>query len=329
MVGKLLKFITVCVLIFVAFRIGQVFALADPDVIRLESITRYDDVAVTGDMFILVEYTLEYVVLPNENISQGWLGRLLDVGGAGQLASVQPFAGAAIPDLGYSRGTYGFYFATEPTITGTLRVTLEGNPTLSPTPAGLTSDSITQRAAADLAPDLRAQAIRFEDIWNVDLVSPISGGVNRYTQINGEEYFSSALPNLRNLAPDMFVLQTRTLEVPDRSFDTTYTAGRFAIWNGTPIQTAFQNFATFLGTSETVARFVIALFFAVLIAAIVGLSEAVRETDFTIAIQIWVGYLVMFCGFWLGMVTVQVLGLMLVIPVVIMAVQWNLNRTNA
>ena len=328
MIGKLLKFAIFCVIVAAAFRLGQVFALADPDVIRLESISRYDGVAVTGDMFILVEYTLDYAVLPTENISQGWLGRLIDQGGAGQLASVQPFAGAGIPDLGYSRGTYGFYFATAPTITGTLQVTFEGNPSLSPTPNGISSDSITQRSASDLAPDLRAEAVRFEDIWDVDLISPVSDGVNRYTA-DGEDYFTSALPNLRSVSPDMFVLQSIQPEIPDRTVDSAYANSRFAVWDGTFIKTGFESLATALDTSETVVRFILALVIAVVVMAIVGGVEWLKETEYTVTLQIWLGYMVMFGGYWLGLVTVQVLGMLLVVPIVVMAIQWNLNRTSA
>lgn len=328
MLGKLLKLALFCGIVVAAFQLGQVFALADPDTIRLEQITRYDDVAISGDMFILVEYTLEYAVLPTENISQGWLGRLIDVGGSGQLASVQPFAGGDIPDLGYSRGAYGFYFQDEPAITGTLRVTLEGNPSLSPTPTGIFSESVIQRSAADLAPDLRAMAIRFEDIWNVDLISPVSGGVNRYTS-SGEHYFSSALPNLRNLAPDMFTLQSVQMDVPDRTVDTVYTNGRIALLDGTPLDSGFESLADFLNVSEAVARFIVAFALAIAVAALVGRAEWIKEAEYATTLQIWCGYIVLCGGFWLGLVTIQVLGLLLVIPIVVMAIQWNLNRTGA
>jgi hypothetical protein len=302
------------------------WALADPDTILLESINRYDDVAVSGDMFILVEYTLEYAVLPTENVSEGWLGRLIDVGGTGQLASVQPFAGGNIPDLGYSRGAYGFYFAEEPIISGTLTVTLEGNPSLSPTPAGLTSDSITQRDASELAEDLRAQALRFENIWDVDLISPVSGGVNRYT-IDGEDYFSSALPNLRNLAPDLFILQSAQPDVPEREFDTAYTDAREALFDGTPMNTGFESLGSFLNVPEAVARFIVAMLLAGLAAFLVG--RALPNTDFTSTAQIWTGYLVLMGGFWIGLVNIATLGIITVLCVLATATVMFLQRASS
>jgi len=325
MIGKLFKLAAFLSVIVVALPLGPAFALADPDIIRIESINRYDDVAVAGDAFFLVEYTLEYVVAPNESISQGWLGRLIDVGGAGQLAAVQPFSGGDIPDQGYSQGAFGFYFPVEPTVTGTLRVALEGNPALSPTPIGIFRETITQQNASDLATDLRDQALRLEDVWAVDLISPLFDGVNRYTS-RGEEYFSSALPNLRNLAPDLFILQSVTPDVPDRSFDTTYTDARYAVWDGTFIKTAFENLATFLNVTEVVARFIVALLIALAVAVGIGFAKGVQGTEYAVTLQIWSGFVVLLGGFFLGLVTVQVIGVMLSIPVVIMSVQWFLNR---
>lgn len=307
---------------------GTAIALADPDVIQIETANRYDDVAVAGDMFILVEYTLLYNTLPTESISEGWLGRLIDVGGAGQLASQQPFSGGAIPDLGYSRGVYGFYFTVEPTITGDLRVTLEGNPTLSPTPDGIFTEAITQRNASDLANDLRIIALRFEDIWEVDLVSPLFGGVNRYTE-DGEEYFVSALPNLRAVAPDMFVLHSVTIKTPNRTFSNNYANSREALFDGTVFATGLNFLAIFLNTSETVARFLVAFVFtAVVVFVIIRRVPGVTETGFSSTLVIWTAYLCMMGGFWIGLVTAATLGILTVLAIMVTAVIFFLQRTS-
>lgn len=304
------------------------FALADPDTIQIESVTRYDDTAIAGDAFILVEYTLLYGSLPTETISQGWLGRLVDSGGLGQLASVQPYSGGDIPDLGYSRGAYGFYFTEEPELTGALRVTLEGNPSLSPTPSGIFLESIIQRNASDLAPDLRAMALRFEDIWDIDLVSPVSGGVNRFT-VEGEEYFASALPNLRKVAPDMFTTSQGAFPTVDREFDTTYTDAREALFDDTPVATGLESLADTLNVSEGVARFTLVLLLAVLAAFWVGRVPGLDGIGFTSTLQIWAVYIVMMGGFWLGMVNAPTLGIMTVLALMSTAVVFFLQRTGA
>jgi len=321
------KLMFLLVLSVASFPLSHVFALADPDVIQIDSANRYENVAVSGDMFILVEYTLNYTVLPDESISQGWMGRLLDVGGSGQLASLQPFSGSSIPDLGYSAGVYGFYFSTAPTITGTLRVTLDGNPALIPTPVGTYTESIIIRDSGDLAPDLREIALRLEEVWDVDLVSPIFGGVNRYT-VDGEHYFASALPNLRNAAPDMFILQSIQPGVPDRVFDTTYTDERRAVFDGTPMATGFASLATFLRVSDTVARFIVALILAIGVAFAVS-RYLNTEVQFMATIQVWVVYLVFMGGFWIGLVTAPVLGILTVLALMATAIVFFLQRTSA
>jgi hypothetical protein len=314
MISRLLwatPLLIVALLIFVPA--SHVSALADPDTIHIRNAFRYDSVAVAGDMFVMVQYELLYdpTPLPDESIGQGWLGRLIDIGGAGQLGSVQPYSGSAIPDLGYSTGVFGFYFAEAPTLTGTLRVTLEGNPTISPTPTGIYLEPVNVRDASLVASDLRVIALELEEIWDVDLISPLFGGVNRFTT-DGEHYFSSALPNLRNVAPDMFVLQSTTVGVPDREFDTSYTDERFALYDLSPIGTGFENLATALGVSNVVGRFIVAMVIVAVMAWYVSNSVGMNIA-WTSTLQIWAGYLVLMMGFWIGIVSAPVLGIITVL----------------
>src|SRR3989304_1232196 len=143
----------------------SVTALADPTVIAIEQVRRYTNVETSGDALFVVHYDLEYTVPPAEPISGGWIGRVLDVGGAGQLASVAPISTGVIPLDGYDHGIYSFYFATAPVPTGTLTITLEGNPGLSPTPTGITTTSIEDRTASELVGDMRLMALHFQALW--------------------------------------------------------------------------------------------------------------------------------------------------------------------
>lgn len=259
---------------------SQAFALADPDVINLVKVYRYSDVAVSGDDFLLVEYDLEYAVLPIETIGQGWSAYLVDYGGSASTIFVRPYSGHSIPDLGYSYGVFGFYAQSGFGETGTLRLYLTGNPSLSPTPVGIYTEAITTRSSAQLADDLREIAVELEDIWDVDLISPENGGVNRFTS-DGEHYFTSALPNLKSLAPDLFTLQISAVDTPSRSYDSSYTTGLTGIWTGTNIDTLFSNLGTALNTSNTVARFIAALAITLTIMAFaaIGLYGMASKND--------------------------------------------------
>lgn len=248
--------IFLAVSLILALQVDDVFALADPDTIRLETINRYDDVGRTGDMLIVVEYVLDYTVLPTETVTEGYVGRLLD--DTGQLGLVQPYSAAVIPDLGYSRGIYSFYFETEPSITGDLQVTLEGNPSLSPTPAGVKSTSITSRTASDLTNDARDIASRLETDWAASLLT-LEGSLPRLNDTNGEKYFVNAIPRLRTLAPSLFILRDLNPVLNERIEDINYQDERKAYMDGTPLDDLLQVSAdlTFLSKATIDVIFII------------------------------------------------------------------------
>lgn len=264
-----------------------VHALADPTTINIEQVRRYPGVSVTGDALFVVHYQLLYTVAPSESIAQGWVGRLMDVGGSGQLASVAPSDHAVIPNDGYSHGVYSFYFAVAPVPTGTLTVTLEGNPGLSPTPAGINTSTIESRAASDLTPDMRELALHFETVWNQDVIT-FAGGPGRLTT-NGDNYFLAAIPNLVTYAPDLFSLG---FIQPDPaahidSFDSTFQTGRQAIWAGTPIRTATDGAAAMTGMSRTAMEIVLILIVAGVLAWLVYRKTDQQEIGIFVAL-LWI-----------------------------------------
>lgn len=213
-----------------AATVQPVSALDDPDIISIESVRRYNNVAVSGDALFVVYYRLEYNVLPDESIFEGWVGRLIDVGGLGQLASVNPSIAPPIPNDGYTRGIYSFYFESMPFTTGTLSVTLEGNPALDPTPQGISTGSIQTRSATNLQLDLVIIALQLEPVWAESLIQ--SG---RLTEA-GQNYFLSAIPGLRTYAPGLFVLGVLPVNPEDFQdpIDFTFRDGLRDFWINTP-----------------------------------------------------------------------------------------------
>ena len=240
--------------------VQQVLALGDPATKNLEQIRQYNNVAVTGDMLLVVHYDMAYTVAPAESISQGWIGRVLDVGGSGQRASVAPESRPLIPHAGYDHGLYSFYFEVAPVITGTLTITLEGNPSLSPTPDGITSTTIETRQASDLVGDIRGLAIHLGHEWGVDVIT-FTGGKGRLT-VDGENYFTAAIPNLRIYAPSVFELGVVNPDPAgnvDSNVDHSFEQSRRAVWDGSPIRTVLDNAAPVFGMSTEVLEVVLIL----------------------------------------------------------------------
>lgn len=260
------------------------FALANPDVISIEQARRYTNVSAIGDALFIVHYDLEYTVPPAESITEGWIGRLLDVGGAGQLASAAPQSHQLIPNNGYDHGVYSFYFAVAPVATGILTITLEGNPGLIPTPVGILTASIEDRAAADLPPDMRLLGLHLGAIWPADVMT-FSGGVGRFTS-NGEEYFLVAIPNLAQYAPTLFTLgfiqpsPANHVDAPDF----TYQTARDNFWAGTPLRAATAYWGPYIGLPRTIFETMIALIVAVVMGGIVYRKTQQQEIGLFIAI---------------------------------------------
>lgn len=267
------------------------YALANPDVINIEQVRRYTGVLTSGDALFIVHYHLEYNVLPAEPISEGWIGRVLDVGGAGQLASTAPQAVVLIPNTGYDHGVYSFYFATAPVPTGTLTITLEGNPALVPTPAGITTTTIENRAASDLVGDLRLLAVHFENTWFpggiLDVIT-FTSGAGRLTE-DATTYFTAAIPNLANYAPSLLSLgfiqpdPNAHIDSPDTAFQT----ARDNFWSNTPFRSATTTWSAWFHLPRAVFETVIVLIFAVVFGGLVYKQTETQELGIFAAV-LWI-----------------------------------------
>ena len=216
-----------------------VYALDDPDIITITSARKYTNVSATGDSLFVIRYALLYTILPVEPTDQAWIGRLTDVGGAGLLATTSPTSNTPIPDLGYSHGVFSFYFATDPTPTGTLTVSLVSDPTHEH-PSTSSASSVSFENRTSLTIDLRALSIILEGIWIQNIID-FSTGSGKLTA-DGADYFNVAIPNLNRYAPDLFILGS--IGVDPQAFidpiDNTYKASFRTLWDGTPLGDFFN-----------------------------------------------------------------------------------------
>lgn len=298
-VNTLYRVSTKTLIILALFALGQhfygrdvVYGLADPTTIVIEQTRRYTNVGVSGDALFIVHYNLQYTVAPSESITEGWIGRLLDVGGAGQLGSVAPYAQDTIPLEGYHHGIFSFYFTTAPVPTGTLTVSLAGNPSLSPTPTGITSTSIEDRANTDLAADVRGLGLHLETLWQqvvaaTDVITFV-GGPGRFTA-DGENYFVGAIPGLATFAPDVFSLGfiSADPEAHIDTVDTTFQTGRQALWANTPVRTATQGIANMTRMPRTGVEIVLILVLAGVFAFVVYQKTQQQEIGIFVAL-LWI-----------------------------------------
>lgn len=244
-------------------------ALADPDLMEIEAVFQYDSILEGGDRLYIVQYEIDYTSIPDETVTEGFLGRLVD--DSGQLGSTQLYAGGAIPDLGYTRGLYSFYFEEAPTISGALEVILQGNIALSPTPRPVSTTSIVNRSGVTLlAIDIIQAAVTYETHWTtqegeaIDLIDVQNASA--VLTPDGDEYFSNTIPLLQSMLPGIFsVAQTGRTNTPE-TFTEVYEESLDDMWVGTPVENASVNLAASLGLNVTIFETMIAL----IIAAFVG-----------------------------------------------------------
>jgi len=114
--------------------VSSVLAVDSPDSMTINSVYVYRHCLETDDQLYLVEYFVNYEPIgetstnPDENITEAYLGRLMD--GVDELSAVAPYA---FFDEGYDRGIFAIYFSASdaPAWNGAYTMRLDGNPTLT------------------------------------------------------------------------------------------------------------------------------------------------------------------------------------------------------
>lgn len=201
--------LSIMVLLFTA---APVLAIADPDTppsVNAVYVYEFSD----GSVGVLVDYYLDYAVLPTETVTQAYMVIFVDTDGTTQLKTVAPYT---FNDSGYGYGLAWIKFtATEVTTygltsasVGDYRIWLAGNPTLAwagdppKTIATIDQWNTTGDMAVLLALRVLYYADQLELDWSLDLIETTALG-NRLTSL-GESYFENVIPYLRTLAPAAF-----------------------------------------------------------------------------------------------------------------------------
>jgi len=226
-----------------------VYAIADPDTdpsVNAAYVYEFSD----GAVGVLIDYYLDYAVLPTETATEAYLAVFYDTVSSTQFRSVAPYT---FVDSGYGRGLIWIYFAASEVLTygidsadiANYEIWLTGNPTV---PSGWAGDPPKTIAGIDQWNDtgdinilLALRVLYYADIlklaWSLDMVETTALG-NRLTTV-GESYFENVIANCRTLAPNAF---SSSLENPDYipiSYNTAFGA------------TAQSGTATVVGSPQT------------------------------------------------------------------------------
>lgn len=239
------------------------FAIADPDSIAIEDVRAYDSALEADDLLIVVEYNLPYTSLPDEVISDAFLGRFLR--DTTELKSVEPFA---FNDKGYGRGIFSLYWTAvqksadsiefENTNAEGYKLILQGKVgVFTGSVPTITSTSIiwtdTAKTATFLFQDIERIARKFENDpgWNddadfADLIENPGGTVQLTSSGigSGEEYFSNAIPQLGAMIPSIFSSAQTSPDVSEKPDSRSFANTKDQFWEGNWIDDHFNFLAT-------------------------------------------------------------------------------------
>ena len=246
MIRRLLYSIAIAVLV-VLLTAMPVLAIADPvSPPQVLAVYIYEDLAVDGDLGILIDYYIEYAAIPSEPVTESYLASFINIDGITQIATVAPytFQYAGYTDDGYNRGMVWIYISATDVATYLIDsadealydIWLMGNPTV---PSGWTGDPPKTTASIDLwytagdsaillALDVLRLAQDLELAWALDMIETTALGT-RLTSI-GESYFENVITNLRALAPSCFSVSTVPQVQEDIDYSTAFGA---TMTNGT------------------------------------------------------------------------------------------------
>jgi len=284
-------FLAIAASLLVAFSSATpVYAIDNPDTISIETVRAYDSVLTSGDLLIIVQYNLAYASLPDEVITDAFIGRFKR--DTIELNSVSPFS---FNDKGYGRGVFSLFWTptqktadsiefNNPNLEG-YTLTLQGDiGVFTGSVPTTTSDSITY--SNQLFSDVKALAQKFENDpgWNddaafADLITT-AGGVDQLTSV-GEEYFSNAIPNLNVMIPSIFSSGKTLADFVPRASNRSFEGELNTFWDGTTIDDGFDSLAEDTEAPRLLWTTMAALFFMGVIAFVMG--KWLKDTGLGIA----------------------------------------------
>ena len=218
----MVKRIVICAAIILSMLVwfaSPAMAIADPTTPpEIRSSSGFQDLLEPDDMGILIDYNLNYTVLPTETATESFVVALLDDTGA-EIRSTAPVSYTVNANKGYRRGAAWIYFSAADVISlglvysSNYTIQLVGNPALTwptvpPTTTTAPGDMYwfpingTASNQAALATQILTQGDLYEAAWAISVTTVTSVGVRLDTY--GEAYFGSVIPNIRNMAPGAF-----------------------------------------------------------------------------------------------------------------------------
>lgn len=265
----------ICLIIAMLFTASPVLAdTADPDSHpTVEEVNVYRNDLETGDMFFLIYANIPYATPPDTAVTQTFIWSLIDTDNTTVLGTT---IGYSYNADGYGYNVYSMYFDSD-NVTDLGMVwganyilRLEGNPAVFDDPPSYdfpisTSSYSTLTDSDDVKTELAAQiltlALDLDTQWGLEASESLLVELEAGTALSiyGQAFFRGAIYGVQSLAPAIFPVQIRNLEVTEREWDTGYSENLTSQASGTWIDTAQAAGKTLFGTEYDLMSIIILL----------------------------------------------------------------------
>ncbi len=255
-------------LLWILVETAPVWAIAEPDNLRILSSRCYGEAIDTGDILCVIHYDIAYASVPTQAASETFLGRYMD-GGSVPLKTTAPFV---LVSNGYNQGIMSVYFSpTDVTdlgvVYGDATDTLQiiGSPAVfgSPQSVSLNIEWISETDSQDdieLAVRNTAFLLEAQVEWaGTDLLIFEAGFTSAIltgtlAESSGEQYFSASIPNLRLMAPNLFSARIVAPSNVETVGSASYVTTLDDFFVGSKLEGSFDGLASELGLSVRMTK---------------------------------------------------------------------------
>ena len=243
---------------------------------KLEDTNIYRNLLEPGDMLAIIYANIPYATIPDLPVTQTFIWRLISTDNVTEFGST---VGYAYNDDGYGYNVYSMYFtAAEFTALGIVwgtsyNIRLSGNPAAFDTPpvynypinaSDYSSLTVTADVQAELAARILTIAADLYNKWGLASIYSLLTQNETATvlSIYGEAFFRGAIHGLQAMAPTVFSVVIRAIDIDPREWSDNYTANLTSQYTGTWVDTAQAAGKTLFGTDYDLLSMIMLLVMA-------------------------------------------------------------------
>jgi len=244
----------------------------DPDTApTVQEINLYQNLLVTGDLLALIYANIPYTDLPDTPVTETFIWQFLSTDNVTGFGST---VGTNYNDDGYGYNLYSIYLSADNVtsfgiVWGTsYTMRLSGNPAVFDTPpvynfilnAGdYSTETVTADVKAELATRILTLADDLDSKWGLPTSLLTQNETATVLSTYGEAFFRGTIHGLQAMAPSVFSVIIRVIDVSDREWTDEYSENVTSQWAGTWIETAKEGGKVLFGTTYDLLSIILLL----------------------------------------------------------------------